>query len=267
MRTQWRTQASLALSVDGIAWTLINASPDLRRQIECTPCLHPRGGVRTSGINAVLLTGTEVDQIAGLLSLRERQRFALYGTAESLAILKQNTVFDVLAAEIVSRVAVPLDTPFTVSGGAQARLFAVPGKPPLYLERGGMIGPEENEISVGVEIYSDSKRLLYVPSAAAVTSKLMQRLETADVILFDGTLYDDEEMIRTGTGSKTGRRMGHMPIDGPQGSLALLSSLPARRIYTHLNNTNPVLINDSPQRRRVEQAGWEIAYDGLEIVL
>jgi pyrroloquinoline quinone biosynthesis protein B len=214
-----------------------------------------------------VLTGAEVDQITGLLDLRERQPFELYGTAQTLDVLRGNAIFDVLAPDIVSRRSIAYGQEFSLPGGLEAELFAVPGKVPLYLERGEASLRGEPESNAGVEIRSNGKRLVFVPGAAEVTPALKSRLANADVVLFDGTLFTDDEMIRTGTGAKTGRRMGHMPIDGDGGSLAALRDVARRRIYIHLNNTNPVLIEGSPERRKVEAAGWEIAADGMEIVL
>jgi pyrroloquinoline quinone biosynthesis protein B len=125
----------------------------------------------------------------------------------------------------------------------------------------------EEALNVGVEINTGAARILYVPGAAAVTPALKERLAGADVLLFDGTLFRDDEMITTGTGSKTGRRMGHMPIDGEDGSLAALADIGGRRIYVHINNTNPILVEDSPQRAEVQSKGWEIAEDGMELAL
>jgi pyrroloquinoline quinone biosynthesis protein B len=262
-----RTQASVAVSADSERWTLLNAAPDLRSQIRATRALHPRGASRGSPIAAVVLTGAEVDQITGLLDLRERQPFELYGTAQTLDVLRGNAIFDVLAPDIVSRRSIAYGQEFSLPGGLEAELFAVPGKVPLYLERGEASLRGEPESNAGVEIRSNGKRLVFVPGAAEVTPALKSRLANADVVLFDGTLFTDDEMIRTGTGAKTGRRMGHMPIDGDGGSLAALRDVARRRIYIHLNNTNPVLIEGSPERRKVEAAGWEIAADGMEIVL
>ena len=152
-------------------------------------------------------------------------------------------------------------------GRHTTELFAVPGKVPLYLERGEPEIGGETGANVGIEIVAGAVRLAYVPGAAAVPPALKARLARADIVLFDGTLYSDDEMIRTGTGQKTGRRMGHMPIEGPDGSLAALDGLSARRIYIHINNTNPILVDGSPERRTVEAAGWEVAADGMEIVL
>jgi pyrroloquinoline quinone biosynthesis protein B len=262
-----RTQAGLAVSSDGRDWILINASPDLRAQIEATAVLHPRNGLRGSPISAVVLTGAEVDQIAGLLALRERGKFDLYATAETLAAIANNPIFGVLASDCVERHPVALSQRFTLPGGLAAELFAVPGKVALYLENGEPEIAAQSGVNVGVEIISDDKRLIYVPGAADLNKSLTERLDRADVVLFDATLFDDDEMIRGGTGNKTGRRMGHMPLSGPEGTLRRLGGLTARRILTHINNTNPILIDDTPERREVEAAGFEIAADGMEIVI
>jgi pyrroloquinoline quinone biosynthesis protein B len=266
-RVKARTQASIALSADGEHWALINAAPDLRAQLEATAALHPRGATRHSPIAGVVLTGAEVDQVAGLLCLRERQAFSLHATDETLRVLAANPIFDVLAADVVTRRTVALDTPFAPAAGMTAEVFAVPGKAPLYLEGDNPAIGSETGATVGVEIASEGSRIAFVPGSAAVTPALRARLSRADVVLLDGTLYRDDEMIRTGTGSKTGLRMGHLPIDGPGGSLGALDGLSARRIYIHINNTNPILVEGSPERDRVEAAGWEIAEDGMEIVL
>jgi pyrroloquinoline quinone biosynthesis protein B len=265
-RVMPRTQASLAVSADGERWTLLNASPDLRAQLAATPALHPRA-LRGSPIEAVVLTGAEIDQTAGLLSLRERQPFTLFGTQDTLAALAGNPMFGALGSDMVVRDAVEAEAPFDLPGGLSAELFMVPGKVPLYLEKGTVQTSVESGANVGVEIKSPGATLLFVPGAANVTPALRQRLARADAILFDGTLFTDDEMIASGTGEKTGRRMGHMPIEGAEGSLAALKGLGKRRVYIHINNTNPILIEGSPERRRVEDAGFEVAADGLEIRL
>jgi len=266
VRVRSRTQASLAVSADRKHWTLLNASPDLRAQIQANPALHPRD-LRASPIASVVLTGAEIDQTAGLLSLRERSPFTIMATATTLAAVADNTMFGALAPDVVSRCAIFPGQRFKLAGGLEAELFMVPGKVPLYLEGENPETAEESAANVGVEITDGNKRLAYVPGAAAVTPALRQRLSRADVILFDGTLFTDDEMIRTGTGTKAGRRMGHMPIDGEGGSLGALQGLLARKIFVHINNTNPILVDGSTERRRVEAAGWEVAEDGMEIVL
>jgi pyrroloquinoline quinone biosynthesis protein B len=266
-RVKPRSQASLAVSGDGEHWILLNASPDLRAQIQATPMLQPRGTPRGSPIEAVLLTGAEIDQTAGLLSLRERQNFTLFATADTLAALEANLMFGVLAADVVPRKAVAANQRFGLPGGLEAELFMVPGKVALYLEGSDPIFTGETGANVGVEVALAGKRLVYVPGAADVTADMLVRLARADVVLFDGTLFADDEMIKSGTGTKTGRRMGHMPLDGADGTIAALRHLKARRILIHINNTNPILIEDSVERRKVEAAGFEVAEDGMEIVL
>jgi pyrroloquinoline quinone biosynthesis protein B len=215
----------------------------------------------------VVLTGAEIDQTAGLLSLRERSPFTLMATAATLAAVAGNPMFGALAADVVRRRAIAPGERFEIGAGLTAELFMVPGKVPLYLEGENPATAEETAANVGVEVSDGKSRLAYVPGAAAMTPALRERLSRANAILFDGTLFADDEMIRAGLGEKTGRRMGHMPVDGPDGSIAALQDLPARRIFVHINNTNPILVDGSPQRRRVEAAGWEVAQDGMEIVL
>jgi pyrroloquinoline quinone biosynthesis protein B len=248
-RAKPRTQASIAVSADGETWILINATPDLRAQLLATPVLQPRAGLRSSPIATVVLTGAEVDQIAGLLVLRERQGFTVFATADTVAALDASPIFGVLATGMVTRRVIACDEPFSLPGGLSAALFAVPGKVALYLEGQDPALAAETGANVGVEIVCGSRRLAYVPGAAAMT------------------LFTDDEMIATGTGDKTGRRMGHMPLDGDDGTLAALGGLPGRRILIHINNTNPILIEGSPERRKVEAAGFEVAEDGMEIVL
>ncbi|HWW36926.1 MAG TPA: pyrroloquinoline quinone biosynthesis protein PqqB [Xanthobacteraceae bacterium] len=266
-RVKARAQASLAVSGDGEQWILLNATPDLRAQLLATPSLQPRADLRSSPIAAVILTGAEVDQVAGLLTLRERQAFTVLATDDTLAALEANPIFGVLAADAVRRRTVALGVRFPLPGGLEAELFAVPGKVALYLEGEAPALAAETGANVGVEIVCGARRLAYVPGAAAVPPALRERMAGADVILFDATLFTDDEMIATCTGEKTGRRMGHMPLDGPDGTLAALAGLGGRRILTHINNTNPILIEGSPQRRKVEAAGFEVAHDGMEIVL
>lgn len=266
-RVNRRTQASLAVSADGERWVLLNASPDLRAQVQATSKLQPHGDTRGSPIVSVVLTGAEIDQTAGLLSLRERSPFVLHGTAATLAAVAANPMFSALATDmVVRRVVVPGER-FAPGAGIEAEIFIVPGKVPLYVEGDNLDVASESTANVGIEISASTSRLVYVPGAAAVTPAMMQRFARADVILFDGTLFTDDEMITSRTGSKTGRRMGHMPIDGDGGTLAMLGGLRNRRILTHINNTNPILIAGSAERRKAEAAGFEIAEDGMEITL
>ena len=177
-------------------------------------------------------------------------------------------MFAALAPDVVARRAVVPGERFALGYGIEAELFIVPGKVPLYLEGDDPDTASESAANVGVEIFGgDGAARLSCRAPPPITPAVMQRLARADVIFFDGTLFRDDEMIATGTGAKTGRRMGHMPLDGPDGSLVALAGLRARRIFVHINNTNPILIEDSPERARVKAAGWEVAEDGLEVEL
>lgn len=264
-RVRPRTQAGIAVSSGDGRWTLINASPDLGQQIRATRALHPRDGLRGSPIDAVVLTGAEIDQIAGLLSLRESTPFTLYATPSSHAAIAANAMFGAMSA--MTRRAINPGETFTLAGNIEASLFMVPGKLPLYLEGDDPEIGAESAANVGIDLQCGGARLLFVPGATAVTPAMRERFGQADAILFDGTLFTDDEMLRTGTGHKTGRRMGHMPIDGEDGTLKALAGLNARRIFVHINNTNPIQIEGSPERRKVEAAGWQVAEDGMEIVL
>jgi pyrroloquinoline quinone biosynthesis protein B len=274
-RAKSRTQASLAVSTDGDLWFLLNASPDLRQQIEVNVCLHPRHGLRSSPIAGVVLTGGDVDAIAGLLTLRERQPFTVYGTAQIHQVLDANPIFEVLARDVVTRQCISVDVPIPLSlpdgraSGLSVTLFPVPGKTPLYLEEGG-VAPLiiEGEQTVGALITDGSRRLFFIPGCARMTDALAQRLQGADVVLFDGTLWTDDEMLRASVGSKTGMRMGHMSVSGPNGTISAFETIDVRRkILLHINNSNPILLDDSSERAEVEANGWEVAYDGMEIAL
>ena len=275
-----RTQSSLAVSADGEHWLLLNASPDIRQQINAMPELAPRpgSGPRASPIAAVALTNGDVDHIAGLLSLREGLSFTLYASDRVLEALAANSIFNVLSCRHVTRVALPLDERIEVSGGLTIEAYAVPGKVALYLEDASpQLGTREGD-SIGLEVSDPATGAAfhYIPGCAAVDTDLAQRLRGARLVLFDGTLYTDEEMIAQGLSEKTGKRMGHISMSGPpgsirrsmEGSMAAFAALGVeRRIYVHINNTNPVLREDSPERAHVQRAGWEVAFDGMEIRL
>ena len=269
-----RTQSSIALSADGVDWVLFNASPDLRQQIGENPFLHPGEGLRHSPIKAVVLTNADVDHIAGLLNLRESQPLRLYATERVLSVLAANSVFNVLNPAFVTRESMRLDEPLSLAtpdgspSGVVVVPFAVPGKVALWLEdesRGPDFGSvEEDTIALEVRDAGGATRLFYVPACARMTDALATRLAGAEVVLFDGTLWTDDEMIRSGVGVKSGRRMGHMSISGHDGTMAAFAPLGVRRkVFIHINTTNPVLLEDSEERRAVAEQGWEVAYDGM----
>lgn len=270
-----RTQCSLAVSANGSDWVLLNTAPDLRQQINETPTLGAQadGGLRNSPIKAAVLTGGDVDFIAGLLNLRELQPFTVYGSARVLATLKANSVFNVLNEAVVARRELPLGATTAIADtGLEVEAFAVPGKIALYLESGsadGNYGSREGDaIGLKVSAPATGKSFFYVPGCAQVDGELAGRLQGASLVFFDGTLYTDDEMVRMGLMQKTGARMGHMSISGGEGSIAAFAPLGVgRKVYVHINNSNPVLDDNSPERRATEAAGWEVGYDGMEIRL
>jgi len=272
-----RTQTSVAVSADGRQWVLLNATPDLRQQINDTPVLHPApdGGPRNSPIKAVVLINGDVDFVAGLLNLREGQPFTLYGSSRVLDVLAANSIFNVLDPTLVKRVAMELGQPFAVEGpsgpvGLTIEAFAVPGKVALYLEdakAGANFGTKEGD-TVGLKVTETAtgRHFFFVPACARLDDELRAKLQAAPLLFFDGTLYTNDEMIAQGLLNKTGDRMGHMNMSGTAGSVEQLAPLNiGRKIFIHINNSNPVLREGSPQRAAVEGAGWEVADDGMAV--
>lgn len=260
------TQSSLAVSLDGRDWAVLNASPDIRAQMQAWAPMHPRG-LRETPLAALLLTNGDIDHIAGLLSLREQTPFALHATQEILDLLAANRVFDALDAQKVQRRRIELTQAFQLLPGLTAEVFAVPGKTPLFMEEGEVRTDLVGEQTVGVRLTDGARTAYYIPGCAEVTDALLARLDDADHLFFDGTLWQDDEMIRTGTGTKTGRRMGHVSISGPEGSIARLAGLRAGKTFVHMNNTNPVWRPDSPERAFAQGSGWVVGADGMEITI
>jgi pyrroloquinoline quinone biosynthesis protein B len=271
------TQASIAVSADDTHWFLINASPDLRQQLIATPKLHPRAGsLRHSPIAGVILTNSEVDAVAGLLSLREGSPFCIYAHPRVLAILKDNSIFNVLG-EKVRREPISIDQPFEPSlpdgsrSGIEILPFAVAGKGAWYLEgQAHPAGSDGAGDTVGLRIgdLATGKHFYFVAACARITPDLKSRIVGAPLVFFDGTVWRDDEMIASGLGTRTGQSMGHISMSGPEGAIAALADLGiARRFFLHINNSNPVLLPASEERIIAEGAGWQIAADGTEIVL
>lgn len=258
------TQSSVAVSADGQSWAILNASPDIRMQLAATPALYP-GGLRQMPLRSVLVTNGDIDHVAGLLTLRESQAFDLFATPVIHQALAANPMLSALRAELVNRQEVALDQGIRLAPGLDATLFAVPGKVPLYQEgevvETGLVG----ENTVGVELTAGGRRALYIPGCADMPDWLKSRIDGVDLLMFDGTLWEDDEMIRMGLGQKTGRRMGHMPVVQTMRDLAGLNI--GRRVFVHMNNSNPVTDPASPQAAEAKTQGWQIGRDGMEITL
>lgn len=258
------TQSSVAVSADGRDWAILNASPDIRAQLAATPALHPTGP-RTMPLRSVLVTNGDIDHVAGLLTLRESQPFDLFATQAIHDALAANPMMAAVNPDHVPRRVVALDRTIPLTPGLTATLFAVPGKVPLYQEGAvvetGLIG----ETTVGVELRTGDRRAFYIPGCAEMPDWLRDRIAGADALFFDGTLWEDDEMIRMGLGRKTGRRMGHMAVTDTIPALAGIDL--GQRIFVHMNNSNPLCDPSSPQTAQAEARGWRIARDGMEIAL
>ena len=273
---QARTQESVAVSADGEHWFLLNASPEVRAQIESFAALHPRGP-RHSPIAGILLTNGDLDHCLGLLSLRESHRLSVYATARVRAGFTENNVLYAtlrrfpghtswpgLALGEVTELRLDGDRP----SGLTVEAIPLPGQAPLHLKAtSGAPHPEDN---VGLLI-RDTLRgttLAYFPGCARITSTVLEAAGRADCLFFDGTFWSDDELITLGLGDRRATDMAHVPIGSDAGSLAAFASFrPPARFFIHINNTNPILRVDSAERRIVQQAGWQVAQDGLDLTL
>lgn len=272
-----RTQSSLAVSADGgKRWVLLNASPDLAAQIKANPALHPPGEGRGSPIAAAVLTNADVDHVTGLLTLREGHRFAIHATGRVQGVLKANAIFNVVNPALAPRIPLSLDTETTIQDGEgrptglTVTAFSVPGKIALWLEDPSL--PDFGSVpedTIGLHIRDTAgKGFFYIPGCAALPPELARRLSGAELVVFDGTTWTDDEMIAAGFSDKTASRMGHMAMSGALGTIAAFAPLGVkRRVFVHINNTNPVLVSDSSERDQAETSGWEVGYDGMRIDL
>ena len=273
-----RTQSSIAVTSNNKEWFLFNASPDLGSQILKNEQMHPQKDLRHSPISGVVLTNGDVDHVAGLLTLRERQNLSVYAHKRVHSVLKENSIFNVLNPDYVDRREMSMNTNFelknkdNVGSGIEVEAFEVPGKIALWLEdesKGENFGTQEGD-TIGLKISSkdDGKFFFYIPACAEMTNDLADRISGSEMILFDGTLWKNDEMASSKVGEKTGQRMGHMNNSGENGSMNALKDLNIKnKIYIHINTTNPILIPNSDERKIVEENGWEVSYDGMEINL
>ncbi len=276
--TSIRTQSSIAVTTDNENWFLFNASPDLGAQIIKNKQMHPKKNLRHSPINGVVLTNGDVDHVAGLLSLRERQNLSIYAHERVHSVLKANSIFNVLNPDFVDRRILHMNKQFELmnkenkGSGITVEAFEVPGKIALWLEdesKGENFGTEEGDtIGLKISSLSDTKSFFYIPACAKMTDELRARLYGSELVLFDGTLWKNDEMATSKVGEKTGQRMGHMNNSGPDGTISIFQDIEInRKIFIHINTTNPILLQSSPERREVEESGWEVSYDGMEIEL
>jgi pyrroloquinoline quinone biosynthesis protein B len=273
-----RTQTQVAVSADGSSWFLLNASPDLRMQIERNPVLQPRNGARDSPIAGVMLTSADIDQIAGLLSLRELQPFRVYCAPSLRRILQEdNSVFGMLNrfpeqvrwTEIELGESFPLLTSAQEDSGIDCEAFSLGNKYPPYVppKRSATLKPEEALLGVMLTSASGA-RLGYLPAVPAISDALLRILETADMVLFDGTFWSNDELIQVQGSGATAREMGHVPVSGGDGTLQALAGLDRpRKVFVHVNNTNPMLDESSAEYCQLASAGWELAEDGCHFNL
>jgi len=272
------TQASITISADSDHWFLVNASPDLRQQLIATPQLHPAAGkLRHSPIAGVILTNGEIDAVAGLLSMREGWPFTIYAHAKVLAILKTNSIFNVLNEKNVRRQAIEEDETFEPAlpdgspCGIEILPFAVAGKSAWYLEgKAHPAGDTGAGDTLGLRIRDKAtgKFFYFLAACAGVSDELKTRLAGAPLVFFDGTVWRDDELIVAGLGNKTGQGMGHIAMSGDSGAITALAGLDIdRKVFLHINNSNPALLRDSTERKIAERAGWQIPADGTEFTL
>jgi pyrroloquinoline quinone biosynthesis protein B len=272
------TQASIAVSADGEHWFLVNASPDLRQQLAATPQLHPAAGkLRHSPVTGVILTNGEVDAVAGLLSMREGSPFTIYAHPKVLAILKANNIFNVLNENHVRRQPIEQDRTFEpalpdgLPSGIEILPFTVPGKSAWFLEGKAHPGGDivaGDTLGLRIADKASGQYFYFLAACAGLPDGLRARLAGAPLVFFDGTVWRDDELIIAGLGNKTGQGMGHIAMSGDSGAIARLAGLDiGRKIFLHINNSNPALLPASPERKIAEGAGWQIPADGTEITL
>ncbi len=275
IRAQPRTQESVAVSADGASWFVLNASPEIRAQIESFPLLHPRQA-RHSPIAGILLTNADLDHCLGLLSLRESHPIVVYATERvRRGFTEGNVLYRTLErfpGQVTWRIVKlgheeDLVGPDGGPSGLTVEAVAVPGKPPVHLV--GLVPPDpEDNVGFTIRERSTGRALAYFSGVAALSRPVAGALEASACVLFDGTFWSGDELPAQGLGDKRAEDMAHLPIGGDGGSLRALSGLrAARKVYIHVNNTNPVLRDDSPERAAVAAAGWDVAYDGMEITV
>jgi pyrroloquinoline quinone biosynthesis protein B len=273
IKARARTQSSIAVSGDGISWVLFNASPDIRTQLEAFPAMQPARSLRDTGIIGIVLIDSQIDHTTGLLVLREGQPLNIYcSDMVHQDLTTGHPLFNVLGHYCgVNWHAVPLEpgSHFTVDGVEDLRFTAVPlsSKAPPYSPHRHDPHLGDN-ISIRVEDLKSGKSLYYAPGLGKIEPHILPYMEQADCLMVDGTFWRDDEMVVAGLGQKLASDMGHLPQSGDDGMLSVLSPMQRpRKILIHINNSNPILDEKSPERAIVDRAGVEVAYDGMDITL
>lgn len=270
-RARPRTQSSAAVSADGRRWFLLNASPDVREQLALLETPAP-AGLRQVPVEGIVVTDAELDHTLGIALLREARRLQLYGTEAVLQVLAEDSrilpVTQAFAEVAVTTLPLGTATPLRYAGGGDSGLsvtpVAVAGDPPRFARHAG----EGHTVGLWLTDHATGGTAAFVPGCGELHPPLLRRLAGATLVLFDGTFWTDDEMVQLGLSERTARQMDHLPVSGPGGSLQLLADLPARhRVYTHINNSNPMLIEDSPARRTVEAAGLVVGMDGMRFTI
>jgi pyrroloquinoline quinone biosynthesis protein B len=266
-----RSQSSAAVSADGIRWFLLNASPDVREQLSRLPVSAPAGS-RHVPVEGIVVTDAELDHTLGILLLREGRQLQLCATAAVIQVLEEDSRIlpvtrafaEVRVTTLVPGTRVPLCYRNGADSGLRVECFPVPAGPPRFARE------EIPGHTVGIVVTEERSgtACAFVPGCGGLDPSLLKRLAHADLLLFDGTFWTDDELIRLGIGDRTARQMDHLPVSGPGGSLGQLAGLPGRhKIYSHINNTNPMLLEDSPERALVESRGLRVGADGMRFTL
>jgi len=272
MKGTARTQSSIAVSSDNRSWLLFNTSPDIRQQLEAFPAIQPQEGVRDTGIKAILLIDSQIDHTTGMLMLREGKPLNVYCSEMVRQDLSSGFPLFTMLEDYctVNHHPVPLDgSSFTIPQINDLRFYthSLKSKAPPYSPH--RHDPHEGDnIGVIIEQISTGKKVYYSPGLGEIEAHVMQAMQTVDCLLVDGTFWTDDEMAGQGISPKKAREIGHLPQSGPGGMIEVLDQIEnTRKILIHINNTNPILDDDSPQRKTLTAAGIEVAYDGLEIDL
>ncbi len=265
-------QCSLAFSPAGQGWYLVNATPDVTQQLVRWPELHPQSDIRSTPIRGVILTDGELDHILGLLHLREASRWTLYATPTVAKMLEDDLrLMPALRRYAEIRVQeLSLDAPLYLdeaSSRVEVRLVETGRHLPRYLGRTNE-APDGTVVGLILKDLSSGKRVVYAPCVGELSETLREQLSGAEVVLFDGTFWSDDELRRLGIGTDTAMDMGHVPVSGPEGSALWLSKLSAHiKLYVHINNTNLLLDPASKERAWVRRLGLEVATDGWALTL